>query len=34
MWTRLKDVDPEQKPVPKVSYMTKVDEVCGVGYDK
>jgi hypothetical protein len=34
-WTRPKDVDPEQKPVPKVSYITKVgDQVCGVGYYK
>ena len=34
-WTRPKDVDPEQKPVPKVSYITKVgDQTCGVGYYK
>ena len=34
-WTRPKDVDPEQKPVTKVSYITKVgDQVCGVGYYK
>jgi hypothetical protein len=35
MWLRPKDVDPEQKPVPKVTYITKVgDEICGVGYYK
>ena len=34
-WVRPKDVDPEQKPVAKVSYITKVgDQVCGVGYYK
>ena len=34
-WTRPKDADPEQKPVPKVSYVTKVgDQICGVGYYK
>lgn len=34
-WVRPKDVDPEQKPVGKVSYITKVgDQVCGVGYYK
>jgi hypothetical protein len=35
MWPRPKDVDPEQKPVPKVTYITKVgDQICGVGYYK
>jgi hypothetical protein len=35
MWPRPKDVDPEQKPVSKVSYITKVgDQICGVGYYK
>ena len=34
-WFRPKDVDPEQKPVAKVSYITKVgDQICGVGYYK
>jgi hypothetical protein len=35
MWPRPKDVDPEQKPVQKVLYFTKVgDQICGVGYYK
>ena len=34
-WVRPKDVDPDQKPVAKVSYITKIgDQVCGVGYYK
>jgi signal transduction histidine kinase len=34
-WVKPKDVDPDQKPVGKVSYITKVgDQVCGVGYYK
>lgn len=35
MFPRPKDVDPDQKPVQKVVYVTKVgDQVCGVGYYK
>jgi hypothetical protein len=35
MFPRPKEVDPEQKPVQKVVYVTKVgDQVCGVGYYK
>ena len=35
MFPRPKDVDPEQKPVSKVAYITKVgNQICGVGYYK
>ena len=35
MFPRPKDVDPDQKPVQKVVYVTKVgDQVCAVGYYK
>lgn len=35
MWPRPKDIDPEQKPVDKVAYVTKIgDQVCAVGYYK
>lgn len=34
-WVRPKDVDPDQKPVGKVAYVSKIgDQVCAVGYYK
>lgn len=34
-WVRPKEVDPDQKPVGKVAYVTKIgDQICAVGYYK